>query len=151
MPRSPEHLFAFVDDLASYSAWMSLVHEAVAEPAAPSDPAGSPVWMVELRAQMGPLARSKRLRMLRTMYDPPHRVTFERAEVDGRSHAPWTLDVELTAHPDGPAGNPSTTLVMTLTYGGRLWTGAVLQRVLDEEVARGSEALIELATADRTH
>ncbi len=33
---------------------------------------------------------------------------------------------------------------MTLTYGGRLWTGAVLQRVLDDEVTRGSEALVRL-------
>jgi hypothetical protein len=30
---------------------------------------------------------------------------------------------------------------MTLTYGGNLWTGAVLQRVLDDHVERGAAAL----------
>ncbi len=33
---------------------------------------------------------------------------------------------------------------MTLTYGGNLWTGAVLQRVLDDEVTKGSDSLLLL-------
>jgi hypothetical protein len=37
---------------------------------------------------------------------------------------------------------------MTLTYGGNLWTGAVLQRVLDDHVERGAQALATLLGAD---
>jgi len=39
---------------------------------------------------------------------------------------------------------PGSELVMTLTYGGGLWTGAVLQRVLDDHVERGASALLAL-------
>ena len=41
-----------------------------------------------------------------------------------------------------------TRLTMTLTYGGNLWTGAVLQRVLDDHVERGAAAL--RCVAERT-
>ena len=33
---------------------------------------------------------------------------------------------------------------MTLTYGGNLWTGAVLERVLDDHVERGARSLAAL-------
>ena len=132
---------------------MGLVHEATPAPPSEADPPGSPAWIVVLQAQVGPFARSKRLRMVRTLHEPPHRVRFERGEVDGRSHAAWVLDVVLTDSADagatlsaasGDDAAATTQLVMTLTYGGRLWTGAVLQRVLDDEVTRGSEALVRL-------
>jgi hypothetical protein len=32
-----------------------------------------------------------------------------------------------------------------------LWTGGVLERVLDDQVRRGSEALLELVSAEPTH
>jgi hypothetical protein len=49
------------------------------------------VWDVELRARLGPLARSKRLRMVRTVRDPEtFTATFERDQADGRNHSPWT-------------------------------------------------------------
>ena len=38
---------------------------------------------------------------------------------------------------------------MTLTYGGNLWTGAVLQRVLDDHVERGAAALRVLLSEAR--
>jgi len=134
VPGPPERVFALVDDLAAYPAWMDLVHDVVV--ATPTD--DRPVWDVELQAQVGPFARSKRLRMVRAVHEPPRRVVFERAEVDGRRHSPWVLAATLS--PD-PVGDGGTTLVMTLTYGGNLWTGAVLQRVLDDHVERGAAAL----------
>jgi len=138
LPGPPEPAFALVDDLSSYPAWMDLVHEVVEAPTAD----GRRVWDVELQAQVGPFARSKRLRMVRVVHDPTRRVVFEREEIDGRRHSPWVLTAAL--EPGGP-GDPSaeltTELRMTLTYGGSLWTGAVLQRVLDDHVQRGSIAL----------
>lgn len=138
VPGPPERVFALVDDLAAYPAWMDLVHEVVED--APTD--DRPVWNVELQAQVGPFARSKRLRMVRAVHEPPHRVVFERAEIDGRRHSPWVLAATLSSESsDGAGTTTGTTLVMTLTYGGNLWTGAVLQRVLDDHVERGAAAL----------
>ena len=146
VPGTPERAFALVDDLSAYPRWMDLVHEVHEVPATDDQR----TWDVELQAQVGPFARSKRLRMVRTIHEPGRRVVFERAEIDGRRHSSWILSATLN-----PVSNPvsnsvsnsessdadHTRLVMTLTYGGNLWTGAVLQRVLDDHVERGANAL----------
>lgn len=147
VPGPPERAFALVDDLSAYPAWMDLVHD-VTEVAADG---GGRAWEVELRAQVGPFARSKRLRMVRTVHETGRRVVFERAETDGRRHSAWVLAARLD--PDPPADrtvdssdDDRTRLTMTLNYGGSLWTGAVLQRVLDDHVERGAAALGALLT-----
>ncbi len=141
VPCEPERAFALVDDLCEYPAWMDLVH-AVDEVASNDQ---RRTWDVELQAQVGPFARSKRLRMVRTVHDPPHRVVFERAEVDGRRHSPWVLAATVVPATSGADHEPADTVItMTLKYGGNLWTGAVLQRVLDDHVERGANALSAL-------
>ena len=139
VPAPTERVFALVDDLSVYPTWMALVHDVHEEP-----PTGDRrTWNVELQAQVGPLARSKRLRMTRVAHEPDRRVVFERDEIDGRRHSPWILAA--TLHPEvSVAGH--TRLTMTLTYGGNLWTGAVLQRVLDDHIERGAAALCALVT-----
>jgi len=145
VPGPPEGLFELVEDLTRYPQWMQLVHEVVElDP----DHDGRPAWDVELRARVGPLARSKRLRMVRTVCDAPRSVRFERSEVDGRAHAPWVLRADLEPLADVEDG---IMLTMRLSYGGRLWTGAVLQRVLDDEVRQGSEALLEIVSSGPMH
>lgn len=130
VPAEPMAVFPFVADLGAYPTWMPLVFAA--------EPAGDAAWFVELRARVGPFARSKRLRMARTAVVPDSSVVFERDEVDGRQHAGWTLRAELERVTDG------TILTMHLAYDGRLWTGGVLERVLDEGVRRGRAGLLEL-------
>jgi hypothetical protein len=56
----------------------------------------------------------------------------------------WVLRAQLDALEGG------TRLTMLLRYGGTLWTGGVLERVLDDQVRRGSEALLELVSAGPT-
>ena len=90
LPATAERAFALVDDLSAYPAWMDLVH-AVRDVSADDRRA----WDVELQAQVGPFARSKRLRMVRVVHDPPRRVVFERAEVDDRQHSSWVLAADL--------------------------------------------------------
>jgi hypothetical protein len=143
-PCSAERLFAWVEDLTLYPRWMPMVHAVdVAEPDGPQAPA----WNVELQAQVGPFARSKRLRMVRTVHRSPREVVFERSEVDGRSHSPWVLRAVIT-----PVADPAwTDLAMELHYGGGLWTGVALQRVLDDEVRRGTEGLTAVVSAEPTH
>jgi hypothetical protein len=143
LPGPPEPVFDLVDDLAQYPQWMQLVYCAVgADQADDTAHPGCPAWEVELRARVGPLARSKRLRMVRTEHRHPHVAVFEREETDGRAHAAWVLRADLD-EVDG-----DVELTMTLRYGGSLWTGAVLQRVLDDEIRRGSEALYERVSAE---
>jgi hypothetical protein len=143
-PCPARTLFAHVDDLSAYPVWMRLVHRV--EPLPPTGH-GHPAWDVELRAQLGPFARSKRLRMVRTVHEPFGRVVFERDELDGRDHAPWVLSVELHEETAADGGaRARTRLTMLLHYGGGLWSGAVLERALDDEVRRGSEALLRLVS-----
>ena len=146
VPGTPERAFALVDDLSAYPMWMDLVHEVHVVPATDDQR----TWDVELRAQVGPFARSKRLRMVRTVHEPARRVVFEREEIDGRRHSSWILSATLnpvSISVSNPVSNSEssdvdhTRLVMRLTYGGNLWTGAVLQRVLDDHVERGANAL----------
>jgi len=138
-PCSADRLFAFVDDLGKYPAWMDLAHRV--QPADEVEGA-PPAWQVELRARVGPLARSKRLRMQRTVHDTvAHRVVFERAEADGRSHSPWVLEAAVV-EADG-----ASTLQMHLHYGGSLWTGGVLERVLADQITSGRDRLHQLVRA----
>lgn len=127
----PEQIFVWVEDLERYPAWLEIVTRA--EPIE----AGDAVWAVDLRGRVGPLARSKRLRMVRTVHEPHERVTFERRELDGRNHSPWTLDARVVR-----SGGTSR-LTMTLTYGGGLF-GPVLERVLRDEIERSRLRLSEL-------
>jgi hypothetical protein len=137
---APEVVYPFVADLAAYPAWMRLVHDAERLDVGDGD---APAWSVEIRAQVGPFARSKRLRMERVDAVPGRFAVFERAEVDGRDHARWALRVELD---DGSSESdqPSTTVRMHLAYDGRLWTGGVLEKVLDDQIRRGRQGLVEL-------
>lgn len=139
-PCAASQLFAHVDDLDRYPMWMDLVHSVERD--------GEAAWDVELRATVGPFARSKRLRMERTEVIADQLAVFERRESDGRNHSSWMLRVDLVPTGPGPADVARTELTMTLRYGGNLWTGAVLQRVLDDKVSAGSAALIELVNTE---
>jgi hypothetical protein len=139
-PCGPEDLFAWVDDLGRYPAWLTIV--ARAEPVSPStDAAGAPAWEVDLRGRLGPLARSKRLRMERTVLEPGRRAAFERRERDGRHHADWALFADVETRPDG-----RSRLTMRLHYGGGLW-GPVLERLLRDEIEEAKPRLLALVTA----
>lgn len=137
-PCSPSVLFAEVEDLSSYPAWLTIVPRA--EVAAASDDDEGPAWLVELRGRIGPLARSKRLRMVRTVHEPGRRVRFERRELDGRDHSPWVLEATVV-----PAGDESTTLEMSLHYGGS-FGGSLLEKLLNDEIEASRPRLEERVT-----
>ena len=137
VPAEPAIVFPYVVDLGIYPRWLPLVHAATGD--------GDSAWTVELRARVGPFARSKQLRMERTEASPGELVVFERAEIDGREHARWALRCELATAAAG------TIVTMHLAYDGRLWTAGILERVLDEEVRRGRAGLVDLVSARSTH
>lgn len=131
-PCSADALFAWVGELDVYPRWLEIVRRA--------EPDGDGAWLVDLRGRLGPLARSKRLRMVRTSLDAPWRARFERAERDGRGHPPWVLEAAVE-----PVGDGSR-LTMHLHYGGGLF-GPLLERALGDEIERSRQRLLELLTA----
>jgi len=139
-PCSPAVLFAWMDDLGRYPEWLDIVPRAVPV-AAHADDVG-PAWSVDLRGRLGPFARAKRLRMVRTARAEPSHARFERVEHDGRDHSSWVLDATIEDIPDGAR------LTMRLHYGGRLWM-PVLDRVLADEIERSRPRLLRcVAPAD---
>ena len=133
-PAAAARLFAEVADLAHYPGWLDIVPRAVPTSEHPGEP--GPAWMIELRGRFGPLARVKRLRMVRTAHDPPSLVRFERREHDGRSHSLWVLTAEIL-----PVGDASH-LRMHLHYGGFLF-GPLVERLLGDEIERSKPRLLD--------
>ncbi len=128
-------LFEVVSDLGTYPDWLDIVPRAVSV-----DPDGSdvgPAWSVDLRGPIGPLRRSKRLRMVRTVAVPGELAVFERHEVDDRTHSDWILRarIDVGATPD------ESRLTMELHYGGSMWM-PMLDRLLADEIERSRGRLL---------
>lgn len=135
-------MYEVVRDLATYPQWLDIVHLVQADQATSGQDCA---WMVELRGKVGPFARSKRLRMVRTVERRPGsdgagRVVFERRELSARRHSSWVLTADISE------SGEASTLAMHLHYGGALFTGGVLERLLAEQIGRGTERLLALLT-----
>lgn len=136
----PDRLFTVLADLGTYPAWLDIVGAAEPAGADPEDP--GPAWSVDLRGQLGPFRRSKRLRMVRSVVRAPEEVVFTRRELDGRTHSDWTLRATLAHQVDGSgASSEPVRLTMELHYGGSLWV-PLLDRLLADEVERSRPRLL---------
>ena len=134
VPVSPEKLFAYISDLVNYESWLEIVHSVKLFDANS--------WTVELRARLGPFARSKRLRMVRTSCDEPNSVVFERVEKDERRHSSWVLSATVSKTTTG------SSLETKLHYSGSLFTGGLLERALADQIKTGREKLIQQLSAN---
>lgn len=137
-PVGVEKLFSVVADLTTYPQWLGIVHQVTAEASGTSEPSA---WLVELRGKVGPFARSKQLRMVQSLSESPNIVVFERRETDGRKHSPWVLTAQVGATSVG------SNLTVDLHYGGTLFTGGVLERLLADQIVQGSERLLTVLQA----
>lgn len=127
VPVAIDAVRPFVEDLAAYPTWMPMVHDVVA--------VDDGAWSVELRAKVGVFARSKKLRMRRTMNEE-NIIVFERDEDDNRQHSPWVMLVSLSPSAMG------TNVTIDLSYGGSLWSAGILDRVLASQVDAGKSGLV---------
>ena len=134
VPVAPEKLFAYISDLANYESWLEIVHSVKLF--------DDNSWTVELRARLGPFARSKRLRMVRTSCDEPNSVVFERVEKDERRHSSWVLSATVNKTTTG------SSLETKLHYSGSLFTGGLLERALADQIKTGREKLIQQLSAN---
>ena len=129
----------FLRDLAQYPHWLDIVHSVT------FDENFDSAWIIELRGKVGPFARSKRLRMVRTGDDANTSVVFERSEVDGRNHSEWKLTVFFAG-----AGN-ETEVSVEMFYGGSMFGGGILERMLADQIERSRPKLVELIRRTQTH
>jgi len=141
---TPQDLFAVVSDLGTYPHWLDVVDAAEEVPDTPE------TWVVTLKARVGPFARSKRLRMVRTELTETS-VRFDRQELDGKDHSRWTLEAAVGDAPapqgtgsgggrgDGGAGMASE-VQLSLEYDGAMWSG-LLDGVLNAAADRATKKL----------
>ena len=105
-------------------------------------------WTVILLAKIGPLARSKKLRMIQTesstLDDGSHSVKFERSEVgDKAEYATWKFSAEVFE----VQGERSTCEVdIYLEYGGSLWNDN-LGFILDKYISRSIDSLAQVSNS----
>ncbi len=127
-------LFSEVELLDHYSEWLDIVARVQPVEAATGDP--GPAWLVDLRGRIGPLSRSKRLRMVRDRHEPPSLARFTRRELDGWEHSAWTLTAEVASSDTG------SVLSMSLHYGGSLWI-PLMERMLRDEITASRPRLAQ--------
>jgi carbon monoxide dehydrogenase subunit G len=133
LDAAPSRVLPLVSDLSQYPQWMPIVHSV--------QDLGNNAWSVELRAKLGLLARSKRLRMVRTQCTDKS-VVFERNESDGKVHSPWVLSISITSVDD------ASDVEMDLSYGGALWSAGILDKVLAHAVDQGKLGLVRIVQAE---
>jgi hypothetical protein len=133
-PVDCARLHLAMSDLAAYTQWLDIVYRAEADNQSIGEDA---VWNVQLRGKVGPFARSKNLRMVRTVNIAGSRVVFERKELDGRNHSAWVFTADIS-----PKGEGSSVSVH-LHYGGTLFSGGVLERLLADQITRGQQRLLQ--------
>jgi hypothetical protein len=75
--------------------------------------------------------------MVRTVDEHSQRCVFERRETDGKKHAPWVLTSEVAA-----SGTKSM-LTVHLHYGGSLFDGGIVERVLADQIENGKAKLTQ--------
>ena len=151
--------FAELENLDGCPEWLGVVRRVERD---------GDAWLVDMGARVGPLTRTKRVRMVRTVHEPPAYVCFERVEQDGREHSPWVLDATISApatpdldgveetgeatepgdHRD-PGGGAACRVVLTLRYGGSSFA-ALLGPLLRSEAARAGPAL-QARIEERNH
>lgn len=123
-----EAIMPVVGDLVTYPSWLGLVY------AADRVEGEHRTYLITLRARVGPFARSKKLRMVRTELTG-NSARFERAETDGREHSNWVMTIDAS-----PAATGGSDLEIALDYDGNLWTGP-LQLILDAQADKSGQKL----------
>lgn len=122
----PDRVLRELQDLAGYDRWVSIIGEVATD--------GPEAWIVELRADLGPLRRSKRLRMTRSDDQSSRSVRFQRSELDGRRHANW--EMRLRVEPMVAA----SLVTIELGYDGRIPLGP-FEPVVKTEVSAAARRL----------
>ena len=132
---SPEQIFATLADLANYQNWLGFIDTVDTD-------GGDTFWIVTLRAQVGPFARLKKLRMVRVEELVPELIRFSRREIDSKDHSDWDLYVTINEKE-----GVGCSVQMVVSYSGRFWS-VPLQAVFTSHVETAKVRLQETFSSD---
>ena len=121
---SSEQIYIALADLANYKNWLGFIDTIDTVDA----DGGGACWIVTLRAQVGPFARLKKLRMVRVEEDFPELIRFSRKETDSKDHSDWDLHVTISEK-----GDMGCSVQMVVSYSGGFWS-VPLQAVFTSHV-----------------
>ena len=107
-----EHSFSVLSDLSTYTQWLNFIDSV--EPVESED---GRVWMLVLKAQLGPFSRMKKLRMAKVSSEPHELIRFERKEISGRDASDWSIDINFKE-----LDLITTEITFVVSYSGKLWT-----------------------------
>ena len=107
-----EHAYSVLSELTTYTEWLNFIDSV--EPVESEDDL---VWMLVLKAQLGPFSRMKKLRMARVTSEPWKLIRFERKEISGRDASDWSIDVKFKQ-----LDLETTELTFVVSYAGKFWT-----------------------------
>ena len=107
-----QHSFSVLSDLSTYTQWLNFIDSV--EPVESED---GRVWMLVLKAQLGPFSRMKRLRMAKVSSEPHELIRFERKEISGRDASDWSIDINFKE-----LDLITTEITFVVSYSGKLWT-----------------------------
>tara|TARA_B100000287_G_scaffold419668_1_gene458176 strand:+ start:444 stop:902 length:459 start_codon:yes stop_codon:yes gene_type:complete len=107
-----EHAYSVLSELTTYTEWLNFIDSV--EPVESEDDL---VWMLVLKAQLGPFSRMKKLRMARVTSEPWKLIRFERKEISGRDASDWSIDVKFKQ-----LDLETTEITFVVSYSGKFWT-----------------------------
>ena len=107
-----KHSFSVLSDLSTYTQWLNFIDSVEAV-----ESEGDLVWMLVLKAQLGPFSRMKRLRMAKVSSEPHKLIRFERKETSGRDASDWSIDVKFKQ-----IDLKTTEITFVVSYSGKFWT-----------------------------
>ena len=135
---SSEQIFSALSDLANYKNWLGFIDTIDTVDA----DGGSACWIVTLRAQVGPFARLKKLRMVRVEEDFPELIRFSRKETDSKDHSDWDLHVTINEKE-----SMGCSVQMVVSYSGGFWS-VPLQAVFTSHVETAKVRLREMFSSN---
>tara|TARA_Y100000816_G_C25916565_1_gene478005 strand:+ start:265 stop:717 length:453 start_codon:yes stop_codon:yes gene_type:complete len=107
--------FFVLSDLKNYEDWLDFV-----ESVEPLESVTNSVWMIVLKAQLGPFSRMKKLRMVRVESSPNTSIKFQRVEISGKDASDWVIEVTFEQ-----VGSDSSEITFAVSYSGKLWSRAL--------------------------
>ena len=107
-----EHAYSVLSELTTYTEWLNFIDSVELV-----ESVDDLVWMLVLKAQLGPFSRMKKLRMARVASEPRKLIRFERKEISGRDASDWSIDVKFKQ-----LDLETTELTFVVSYSGKFWT-----------------------------
>ena len=110
-----ERSFFVLSEMTNYALWLDFIDSVEA-----IDSEGDPVWVLVLKAQLGPFSRMKKLRMAKVLSDHHRMIRFRREEVSGKDVSEWSIDIifeQLDLN--------DTQITFKVSYSGKLWSRAL--------------------------